>query len=134
VLIALTDAQVAEVVQDVAGEGLVRSLAGVSDFEELCRVAPPLLDDRKCSRETVRSLLVLVAFPADGSDVELSSVAARVGLSPSTMHRYVYTWRALGLLEQDPLTRRYRRTPVSRRSDVQTGRRQRSAEEVGERL
>jgi hypothetical protein len=118
VLVALTDEQVAEVIQDVAGEGLVRSLAGVSDFEELRRVAGPLLADRKCSRETVRSLLVLVAFPADGSDVELSSVAARVGLSPSTMHRYVYTWRALGLLQQDPLTRRYRRTQVSRRDGV----------------
>jgi hypothetical protein len=118
VLIALTGDQVAEVVRDAAGEGLVRSLAGISEFEELWRVAGPLLADPRGSTETVRALLILVAFPADGSDVELSSVAARVGLSPSTMHRYVHTWRAVGLLEQDPLTRRYRRTRASRACGV----------------
>jgi hypothetical protein len=113
VLIALTEDQVAEVVRDVAGEGLVRSLAAISDFEELRRVAVPLLADRACSRETLRSLLVLVAFPTDGSDVDLISVASLVGLVPSTTHRYVRTWRSVGLLEQDPLTHRYRRTRSS---------------------
>ena len=117
-MIALTEDQVAEVVRDVAGEGLVRSLAGLNDFEELQRVAVPLFADESASKETVRALLVLVAFPADGSGVELASVAARVGLSPGATHRYAYSLRAVGLLEQDPLTRRYRRTRVSTRCGV----------------
>jgi DNA-binding MarR family transcriptional regulator len=110
VTIALTDSQVAEVVREAAGGvGLKRLMAGVSDLDELRRLVMPLLDDVKCSRSTFRALMVLVAFPADGSELDLTEVARRLDLSPSTTHRYISTWMAVGLLEQDPRTRRYRR-------------------------
>jgi DNA-binding MarR family transcriptional regulator len=53
---------------------------------------------------------VLAAFPADGTERELSSVANQLSLSPSTTHRYLRTWTAVGLLERDPNSRRYRRS------------------------
>jgi DNA-binding MarR family transcriptional regulator len=112
VLVVLTQEQVAEVAQDLAGERLVRVLASLDNFEELRRVSGPLLAEKGCSTETVRALLVLVAFPSDGSNVDVSSVAARVGVSPSTTYRYVRALLGVGLLERDPLTNRCRRTRV----------------------
>jgi hypothetical protein len=110
VTIALTEAQVAEVLREASGGmGLARLMAGIGDLEELRGVVLPLLDDVKCSRSTFRALMVLVAFPADGSEHDLTEVARRLELSPSTTHRYVSTWMAVGLLEQDPRSRRYRR-------------------------
>jgi len=113
VMVALSEEQVAEVVRDAAGAGgLARLLAGLDDFERLRDVAVPLLGDPRCSRAALHALLVLVAFPCDGSDLELTAAAGLVGLSPGTTHRYVYALRAVGLLEQDPLSRRYRRPRV----------------------
>jgi hypothetical protein len=110
VRIALTDGQVARVVQEASGgAGLAGLLSGVSDLERLHSVVLPLLDDPRCSRSTFRALLVLGAFPADGSERELTDIAKRLGFSPSTTHRYIGTWLAVGLLEQDPHSRRYRR-------------------------
>jgi hypothetical protein len=67
-----------------------------------------LLDDPRLSRSTCRALLVLLAF-SSGEPREVTEVASGIGLSASTAHRYARTWLALGLLEQDPATRRYRR-------------------------
>jgi IclR-like helix-turn-helix domain-containing protein len=53
--------------------------------------------------------MVVLAYPADGSECELTDAARTIGLSPSTMHRYTRAWVALGVLEQDPDSRRYRR-------------------------
>ncbi len=69
----------------------------------------PMWDDHQWSRSVLRSVLVLAACPADGSDSEITDIARATGLSPSTTHRYAQTWAALGLIEQDPRTRRYRR-------------------------
>jgi hypothetical protein len=114
VTIALTDEQITEVIRDAAAvRGVGGALSGLGDVEELHRVTTALANDPRCSSTALRSLLVLAAFPDDGSDLELSEVAARVHLSPSTTHRYVNAFRAVGLLTQDPITRRYRRSFVA---------------------
>jgi DNA-binding IclR family transcriptional regulator len=56
---------------------------------------------------------VLVSFPLDGDWRANSDVAQELGLAASTSHRYARTLIAAGLLEQDPVTRRYRRTGLS---------------------
>lgn len=113
IAIRLTHAQVAQVVRDAAGSSsLSRLLAGLGGPQALHSAVLPLLDEHGYSRSTLRALLVLGAFPADGRGIELTDVARRLELSPSTTHRYVGTWMAVGLVEQDPVSRRYRR-PVS---------------------
>ncbi|HTU79234.1 MAG TPA: helix-turn-helix domain-containing protein [Solirubrobacteraceae bacterium] len=110
--ITLTDRQIAQVVRDAtAGPGLAGVLSGVDDIEAV-RGAISQMDDPRCSRATLRAVLVLAAFPADGGQMDLREVAAKLGCSPSTAHRYVCSWMAVGLLEQDPHSRRYRRAQV----------------------
>lgn len=111
VRITLTDGQVEQVVRAVAGRpGVVDLLSEVSGLDMLRSVAIPMLDDLRCSRSTLRALLVLAAFPGDGSERELADVARELEFSPSTTHRYIVTWLTVGLLEQEPRSRRYRRT------------------------
>jgi IclR helix-turn-helix domain len=113
VTITLTSGQVTQVVRVASGAAAVaRVLPRVGDLEEMRRVVLPLLDDKHCSRSTFRALLVLAAFPPDGDERELTDVARALGLSPGTTHRYIGTWMAVGLLEQDPRSRRYRRAPA----------------------
>lgn len=108
--IRLTDEQVARIVREAAGEPALPALpAGFEQVAALRSAVAPMLDDAAYSRSTLRALLVLGAFPADGGELELTDVARQLSLSPSTTHRYVGTWMALGLLEQHPRSRRYRR-------------------------
>lgn len=110
VTITLTDGQVARVVREVSGgAGPATLLSRLGDLQELRSALLPLLDDATYSRSTFRALLVLGAFPADGSERELTDVARQLDLSPSTTHRYIGTWMAVGLLEQEPRSQRYRR-------------------------
>jgi AraC-like DNA-binding protein len=110
VTITLTDWQVARIVREAAGESELASLpSGLDGLPGLRGALLPLLDDATYSRSTLRALLVLGAFPADGGELELTDVARQLGLSPSTTHRYIGTWMAVGLLEQHPRSRRYRR-------------------------
>ena len=113
VSIVLTSSQLAQVHRDTSSEeqGLGSLLA---TFENLGS-ASELLDaayTANVSRSVLRALLVLAAFPLDGAYRALADVAREIGNNPSTTHRYVSTWLAIGLLEQDPKTRKYRR-PVS---------------------
>ncbi len=110
VAVRLTAGQVREVLWDVTGAGgLAGALSGVGELEWVRGVVEPMLADPGCSQALLRALLVLVAFPADGSERELTEVARALGLSPATTHRYVYSWAGVGLLVQDLRSRRYRR-------------------------
>jgi hypothetical protein len=114
VRIALSGVQVEQVVRQISGHaGVTRLLPEVPDLDELQHALQPLLTDTQYSRSACRALLVLAAFPADGSEVELTEVARALEISPSTTHRYIATWMAIGLLEQDPRSRRYRRPLAS---------------------
>jgi hypothetical protein len=110
VAIVLTDAQVAQVVRSTSGNSaLTASLAGLSEPGSLRESVTRLREDRRYSRSFLSGLLVLGAFPEDGSERELTQVAAELTSPASTTHRYIGTWMAVGLLEQDPTSRRYRR-------------------------
>jgi DNA-binding MarR family transcriptional regulator len=110
VSIALTDAQVARVLREASGRARLASLLpemGVLDV--VFEIVLPLLEDEAYSRSVLRVLLVINALPVDGGERALTDIARELGLSPGTAHRYLHTLTAVGLLEQNPRSRRYRR-------------------------
>jgi DNA-binding MarR family transcriptional regulator len=69
---------------------------------------PAQMEDRRLSRSLLSGLLVLSCFPADGGYLGIAELARMLGMNTSTTHRYVTTLLAVGLLERDSATRRYR--------------------------
>jgi IclR family pca regulon transcriptional regulator len=63
------------------------------------------------SQSLERGLAILSSFTASQSLLGISELARMLGLNRSTTHRYVSTLVALGYLEQDAATRRYRLGP-----------------------
>jgi DNA-binding IclR family transcriptional regulator len=57
----------------------------------------------------VRGLLVLAAFSSGDPGRRVIEVADELMIANAAVHRYVSALVELGLLEQDPATRRYRR-------------------------
>jgi predicted transcriptional regulator len=109
--IELSQAQLEHVLRDASGSGgLSLALAGLSDVRAALARAQPLLEDSRLSRSLMLGVLLLAAFPADGSYIGNSELAHTLDLSASTTHRYVSTLLALGLVERDAATRKYRIT------------------------
>jgi DNA-binding MarR family transcriptional regulator len=109
VLVELSQAQVDRVVRDAAGAGRISTLlAGLSDVRETVDANPQLNADRRLSQSLIQGLLLLALFPQDGSYLANGDIANELGISPGTAHRYISTLAAVGLLERDPATRRYR--------------------------
>ena len=54
------------------------------------------------------ALLVMKAFSAEEAEIGISSLAKRLGLAKSTVHRLAVTLAAEGFLEQNPESGRYR--------------------------
>jgi hypothetical protein len=69
---------------------------------------PAQMEDRRLSRSLLSGLLVLSCFPTDGGYLGIAELARTLGMNTSTTHRYVTTLLAVGLLERDAATRRYR--------------------------
>jgi IclR family pca regulon transcriptional regulator len=63
------------------------------------------------SQSLERGLAILSSFTTARPLLGVSELAREVGLNRSTTHRYVATLAALGYLEQDAATRRYRLGP-----------------------
>ena len=63
------------------------------------------------SQSLERGLAILSAFKSGRPLLGISELARVIGLGRSTTHRYVATLAALGYLEQDPATRKYRLGP-----------------------
>ena len=105
--IALTKTQIAKVLREavVDPHGFSPLLAVLS----ASGVASPRVLGRspEYSTSLARGFLVLASFPVDGSRQTIAETARTVGLSPSTVHRFVATWAAVGILDQDPQTRKY---------------------------
>jgi hypothetical protein len=112
----LTPAQVREVLRQAAGgEGIQAALSWLTNDSQLMTARAAAQDDVQLSSSLLLGLMVLRCFPADGSELRVLDVAQRLGLTPSTTHRYLKTLVAAGLLDQDPETRRYC-CPATRRS------------------
>ncbi len=112
ITIELTRTQVDQVVRrSSGGSGVSSVLHGLAD-RGLASSYAALSASPRLSRSLLLGLLVLACFPTDGNALAVTDVAARLGLSPSTTHRYMTTLLAVGLLEQDPRSRRYR-VPVA---------------------
>jgi IclR helix-turn-helix domain len=109
VLVELTPAQLDRVVRDVAGTGnMAALLSGLSDMRDTLQHPPWQLDDPRFSRSLLAGLLLLAAFPADGSYMGSAELARMLDMTVSTAHRYISTLVVVGLLERDPVTRKYR--------------------------
>lgn len=93
-----------------SGTGLTQLLSGAASLDALHDVLLGLVEDERVSRSTCRALLVLLAF-SSGDQRAVTDVSNELQLSASTTHRYIRTWVALGLLEQDSASRRYCRPP-----------------------
>ena len=106
VSIELSKAQINRVLREAAQD------AGMADSRMLQQLDVDAfnsrLDDVRFSRSLLRGLMVLAAFPADGSDRAVTDVAKQLGMGVSTTHRYAATFVEVGLLERDPVSRRYR--------------------------
>lgn len=64
-------------------------------------------NDRQLSRSLLRGLAILACFGPDEEVLGLMEIAERLKISASTIHRYLLTLVEVGLLEQDPKTRKY---------------------------
>ncbi len=111
--IELSKAQINDVVRRVSGDnGVAGLLRGLSDQRTFTARYLALSESPRHSRSLLLGLLVLSCFPSDGTELAVTDVAHMIGMSPSTTHRYMTTLLAVGLLEQDPRSRGYRR-PVA---------------------
>lgn len=105
--IELTRSQVDQVVRRTSdSDGIAAILRGLAE-RGLTANYQALASSPRLSRSLLLGLLVLACFPTDGDALAVTDVATRLGLSPSTTHRYMTTLLAAGLLEQDPRSRRY---------------------------
>lgn len=83
-------------------------LSGLGDVRETLRAQPQQLRDSKLSRSLLSGLLLLASFPADGGFLGNAEIARTLAMNNSTVHRYLQTLVAVGLVQRDPRTRRYR--------------------------
>jgi IclR helix-turn-helix domain len=120
VSITLSRNQVDHVVRAALGEGAAPSVSAlVAGTGFHCSHARQVLssryralqDNRRLSRSLLAGLLVLSCFPPEGVDMGIKDISEQLDLNTSTVHRYVLTLVAAGLLERDPDTRRYRLLP-----------------------
>ncbi len=109
VSIELSAAQVDRVIRSAADGGSMSILlSGLRDVREVLAREPRQLEDSRLSRSLLAGLMMLASFPTDGSYLGNAEIARMLDMNPSTTHRYVSTLVAVGLLERDPATRRYR--------------------------
>jgi IclR helix-turn-helix domain len=107
--VALSEAQVEQIVQDAAGAGAMSVLlSGRTDLCGPLEDRPAQLDNPRLSRSLLSGLRMLAVFPTDGSYLGNAGLAQKLKMTASTTHRYLGTLVAVGLLERDRQTRRYR--------------------------
>ncbi len=85
---------------------------GRSLHEETKLALSGALGDPQLSHSLLRGLAILSCYGSDRPWRAIVDLARELDMSPSTTHRYVKTLRAVGLLEQDPVTREYRPVAV----------------------
>ncbi|HEX5308494.1 MAG TPA: helix-turn-helix domain-containing protein [Solirubrobacteraceae bacterium] len=119
VSITLSPNQIDHIVRAALGAGAAPSVSSLGDGalsaasarQALSARYRALQDNRRLSRSLLAGLLVLSCFSSEGRDLGIKDISEELELNTSTVHRYVVTLVAAGLLERDPETRRYRRLP-----------------------
>jgi DNA-binding transcriptional ArsR family regulator len=110
VSLALAPDQVDELLKAINAESALSVVPQLrsTDAEKMSELRyRALLDDRRLSRSLLAGLLVLACF-TPSSELGIADLSRRLGMRASTTHRYVATLLAAGLLERDPISRRYR--------------------------
>jgi IclR helix-turn-helix domain len=103
------------VIQICADAGLLGASDPLLDEQHAAKL-DKLLDQTKnvpgttMNRSFIRGLVVLSMLPRDGSGVGVVRLAEMLGIAPSTVHRYLTTFVALGLARQGEQTREYSRS------------------------
>jgi len=111
IAIELSPAQVAHVIASAYGTSSFQLLRGPSDsnshwlemMRRLSRETP-----KHISGSLILGLLAFASFPRDGRSLKNVELARLLNVSQVTAHRYILTLMAVGLLERDPETRRYK--------------------------
>lgn len=111
--IELSDAQIAQVVRGAGDGGLSMLLSTRLEQEEIGEsltraLNDPLLDDPGISRSLALGWMVFAALAPPGTEHGVKEVGKRLGLSPSTTHRYLKTLAELNLVERTVPKRLYR--------------------------
>jgi IclR helix-turn-helix domain len=108
-VIELLPSQVERVVRAAADGGSIPVLlSGLERVRGKLDSRPAQLDDPRLSRSLLSGLLLVASLPGDGSYLGNAQLARMLGMNVSTVHRYLQTLVAVGLVERDPGTRRYR--------------------------
>ena len=103
VTIQLSPAQVDKVILAAGSAGSMTALlSDLPQVREPLKLAVSHLDDPRLSRSLLSGLLMLAAFPPDGSYIRNTELAHALEMSPSTSHRYVSTLLEVGLVERHP--------------------------------
>jgi hypothetical protein len=109
IVVELSPSQVDRVVR-AASEGGSMSvlLSGLESVRDAIEAQPAQFNDSRLSSSLLAGLMLLASFPTDGSYLGNAQLARLLGMNVSTVHRYLQTLVAVGLVERDPTTRRYR--------------------------
>jgi hypothetical protein len=114
IVVELSKGQVDQIVRE-AGQGGTMSvlLTAINGPEWVLAFdaeswPPAQMEDPRLSRSLLLGLMMLSCFSVVENDLGVAEVAGMLRMSQSTTHRYMSTLLAVGLLEQDPSTRRYR--------------------------
>jgi IclR helix-turn-helix domain len=113
--VPISIAQAARLIQQVVGAkgpgvSLIRVLLAFGGQDRVAMAdlrVDPEFDDRKISQSLIVGLLVLTSFYEDTKQT-VTAISTDIGQPPSTTIRYLKTWVAVGILEQDPTDRSYR--------------------------
>jgi hypothetical protein len=108
VRIELTQTQINEIVR-AKSDDISAQLAGLHRMRQAIHEALSETESTKrMSHSLLLGLLLLTEFPEDRRYLSVTRFAREQGLNASTVHRYLATLHTVGLLDQDPATRKYR--------------------------
>ena len=105
--LTLNGAQIEQVIREAGGEPVSALLSKLS--ADSLRQALQSLEVRGLSQSMLLGLLIYTVLPTDGSDLGINQLGRALTINLSTVHRYISTLLAIGLVKRDPRSRRYRK-------------------------
>lgn len=105
--LVLNDAQIEQIIREAGSKHVSALLAKLS--EDSLRKAIESIEGNGLSQSLLLGLLIYTALPTDGSDLGINQLGRALSINLSTIHRYIATLLAMGLVKRDPRSRRYRK-------------------------